>query len=177
MRGLASIGVFEETSEGRFANTDVSEYMRSDVTPSLRDLILFLNDDPVLRAWQHLPTVLPIGCAGICRGKRGGVFRLYRSRPPTQCDRGQGHGRHLRARRPQNCEGYPFGRFNTLIDIGGGQGHIIAEILQQHPALQGALLDLPPTAELARHFLAGQGLSHSLRRVRGGFFYCGSGGL
>ena len=51
---------------------------------------------------------------------------------------------------PKIAGGYPFGRFNTLIDIGGGQGHIIAEILQQHPALRGALLDLPPTAELAR---------------------------
>jgi C-methyltransferase len=49
MRGLAGIGVFEETAEGRFANTDVSEYMRSDVTPSLRELILVLNDDAVLR--------------------------------------------------------------------------------------------------------------------------------
>jgi hypothetical protein len=40
MRGLAHIGVFAETAEGRFANTEVSEYIRSDVSPSLRELIL-----------------------------------------------------------------------------------------------------------------------------------------
>ncbi len=61
MRGLAHIGVFAETAEGRFTNTDVSEYMRSDVTPSLREMILFLNDDAVLRGWQRLPTVLQSG--------------------------------------------------------------------------------------------------------------------
>jgi predicted transcriptional regulator len=42
MRGLADIGVFEETSEGRFANTDVSAYMRTDATPSLREMILIV---------------------------------------------------------------------------------------------------------------------------------------
>ncbi len=66
--------------------------------------------------------------------------------------------------------GYPFGRFGTLIDIGGGQGHIVAEILKQYPKLKGALLDLPPTAEVARHFLAGQGLSHRCDVFAGDFF-------
>jgi len=66
--------------------------------------------------------------------------------------------------------GYPFGRFGILIDIGGGQGHIVAEILKQYPKLKGALLDLPPTAEVARHFLAGQGLSHRCDVFAGDFF-------
>ena len=71
---------------------------------------------------------------------------------------------------PKIAAGYPFGRFDTLIDIGGGQGHILAEILKQHYDLKGALLDLPPTAEVARHFLAGQGLSHRCDVFAGDFF-------
>ena len=61
MRGLADIGVFEETAEGRFANTDVSGYMRTDATPSLREMMLILNDDAVLQGWQQLPKVLQSG--------------------------------------------------------------------------------------------------------------------
>src|SRR5262245_63355567 len=49
MRGLAHIGVFAETADGHFANTDVSEYIRNDVTPSLREMILILNEDVILR--------------------------------------------------------------------------------------------------------------------------------
>jgi predicted O-methyltransferase YrrM len=41
--------------------------------------------------------------------------------------------------------------------------------VQQHPALQGALFDLPPTADIARQFLAGQGLSHRCDVVAGDF--------
>ncbi len=144
MRGLAHIAVFEETAEGRFANTDVSEYMRSDVTPSLRELILMLNDDAVLRAWQQLPTVLQSGAPSFAAANGVAVFDYIAADP--------------------------FGRFNTLIDIGGGQGHIVAEILKQHQELKGALLDLPPTAELARTFLAGQGLSHRCDVFAGNFF-------
>jgi hypothetical protein len=42
--------------------------------------------------------------------------------------------------------------------------------LKQHPTLKGALLDLPPTADVARHFLAGQGLSHRCDVFAGDFF-------
>src|SRR5437660_1671550 len=61
-------------------------------------------------------------------------------------------------------------RDSSLHHIGGGQGHIIAAILQQHPGLHGALLDLPPTAEVARTFLAGQGLSPRCDVFAGDFF-------
>lgn len=61
MRDLAATGVFAETSDGQYANTDVSDYMRSDVTPSLREMILVLNDDAVLQGWMRLPDVLQSG--------------------------------------------------------------------------------------------------------------------
>jgi hypothetical protein len=36
LRALAQYGVFRETDDGRFENSDISEYMRSDAEPSLR---------------------------------------------------------------------------------------------------------------------------------------------
>jgi hypothetical protein len=170
MRGLAGIGVFAETAEGRFANTDVSEYMRSDVTPSLRNLILFLNDDAVLRAWQHLPAVLQSGAPAFAAVNGVAVFDYIAADPRRSATAGKAMVGIYGPEGPKIAAGYPFGRFNTLIDIGGGQGHIVAEILRQHPALHGALLDLPPTAELARHFLSSQGLSPRCGVFAGDFF-------
>jgi hypothetical protein len=170
MRGLAGIRVFEETAEGRFANTDVSEYMRSDVTPSLRELILMLNDDAVLRGWQQLPTVLQSGAPAFAAANGVAFFDYIAADPQRSATVGKAMVGIYGAEGPKIAVGYPFGRFNTLIDIGGGQGHIIAAILHQHPALHGALLDLPPTAEVARHFLAGQGLSHRCEVFAGDFF-------
>jgi hypothetical protein len=152
MRGLAHIGVFAETADGRFTNTDVSEYMRSDVTPSLREMILFLNDDAVLRGWQQLPTVLQSGEPAFAAANGVAFFDYIAADPQRSATVGKAMVGIYGPEGPKIAVGYPFGRFNTFIDIGGGQGHIVAEILQQHPALKGALLDLPPTAEVARHF-------------------------
>lgn len=52
LRGLAALGVFEESADGTFSNTEVSAYMRNGASPSLREMILILNDDAVLKGWQ-----------------------------------------------------------------------------------------------------------------------------
>jgi len=55
--------------------------------------------------------------------------------------------------------GFPFSRFGSILDVGGGQGHILAGILQRHPGVKGGVFDLPPTAAIARKFLDDRGLT------------------
>jgi hypothetical protein len=98
------------------------------------------------------------------------VFQYVAAAPTRSATMGKFMVGIYGAEGPKIAAGYPFERFNTLIDIGGGQGHIVAEILRQHPALQGALFDLPPTAAVARTFFAGQGLSHRCDVYAGDFF-------
>jgi len=43
------------------SSTRSIRYLRSDVNPSLREMSLILNDDAVLRGWQHLEQVLMTG--------------------------------------------------------------------------------------------------------------------
>jgi hypothetical protein len=66
--------------------------------------------------------------------------------------------------------GYPFGQFQNLIDVGGGQGHIIAAILAAHKDLKGTLFDIAPTAALARTFISDRGLAHRCNVLDGDFF-------
>jgi DNA-binding IclR family transcriptional regulator len=49
LRALAALGVFEESADGRFSVTEVYAFMRNGVSPSLRERILVLNDDAVLK--------------------------------------------------------------------------------------------------------------------------------
>src|SRR5207245_4425216 len=137
--------------------TAVSEYMRSDVNPSLREMILVLNDDAVLQGWRQLPAVLQSGDPAF-PAVNGMSFFQYLSSDPT---RSQNMGKFMTGvygpEGPKIAAGFPFDRFSTLIDIGGGQGHILAEILKRHRRLRGALFDLPRTADMARTFLASAG--------------------
>jgi 16S rRNA G1207 methylase RsmC len=45
---------------------------------------------------------------------------------------------------------YDFSKFNTIMDIGGGQGMLLSTILKNNPQLQGILFDLPNAIESAK---------------------------
>jgi hypothetical protein len=49
---------------------------------------------------------------------------------------------------------YEFGKYESVIDVGGGSGGLIASLCNALPDLQGTLFDLPRAASLARSILA-----------------------
>ena len=53
---------------------------------------------------------------------------------------------------PQNlavARAYPFSEARVVMDVGGGNGHLLAAILRQHAAVKGILFDQPSVAEAA----------------------------
>jgi hypothetical protein len=61
---------------------------------------------------------------------------------------------------------YDFSRFNSLVDVGGGNGALLLGILSANPKLSGVLFDQPHVAERAR----AQNTSTRLEIVPGSFF-------
>ena len=170
LRGLAQFGVFRETMDGQFENSDLSEYIRADVSPSLRDAILFLNHNVSLRAWLELEQTLKDGQSRFVDVNGAPLFKLFA---------GDEHlGEHfakcmINLYGPEAAKiavGYSFGQFQKVIDVGGGQGHILAAILSAHRSVHGTLFDIEPTAALARDFLQARKLSDRCRVMGGDFF-------
>jgi ubiquinone/menaquinone biosynthesis C-methylase UbiE len=64
-------------------------------------------------------------------------------------------------------EAYDFSGARTLLDVGGGHGGLLAQILERVPALQGILLDRPEVIREARAVLAP--LGSRARLVAGNF--------
>ncbi|MFF4190143.1 methyltransferase [Nonomuraea sp. NPDC001831] len=56
------------------------------------------------------------------------------------------------------AEGYDWSGVRHVVDVGGGTGALIAELLRAHPELRATLVDLPDTLERGRRYLAGLGL-------------------
>jgi hypothetical protein len=170
LRALAQYGVFRETANGRFENSDLSLYIRSDAEPSLREAILFLNHDVSLRAWLELEQSLKDGKSHFVDVNGATLFELF--------ERDKSLNEHF-AKSMINlyglegakiASGYPFGQFRTLIDVGGGQGHILAAILLAHKETRGTVFDIEPTAALARNLLLNRGLADRCDAVGGSFF-------
>jgi 2,7-dihydroxy-5-methyl-1-naphthoate 7-O-methyltransferase len=71
---------------------------------------------------------------------------------------------------PQIVTGYDWGRFPTLVDVGGGQGTLLAAILAAHPGVRGHLVDLEPTAAGARRTFAAHHVEDRAAVTAGSFF-------
>lgn len=169
LRALSYVGVFEEKTDGRFTNSPVSYYLRVDADPTLREMTLILNDETVLRGWDKLEQVLETGNPAFA-AVNGQTFFQYVS---SDAKRSETMARFMKGiygpEGPRIAAGFPFGRFAKLIDVGGGPGHILADILRAHPHLEGAVFDLPRTADVASRFLSEQGLADRTQVFAGDF--------
>ena len=65
---------------------------------------------------------------------------------------------------------YDFGRFGTVVDVGGGNGAFLAAILARHPATRGVLFDQPHVVAGAPPVLAAAGVADRCEVVGGSFF-------
>jgi ubiquinone/menaquinone biosynthesis C-methylase UbiE len=65
---------------------------------------------------------------------------------------------------------YDFSRTRQIVDVGGGQGTLVSEILQANEALQGILFDLPSVVEQSQKQLETAGIASRWEVVAGSFF-------
>ncbi|WP_196812196.1 methyltransferase [Nocardia sp. CNY236] len=78
--------------------------------------------------------------------------------------------RRLREEIPQIVAGFEWSRFSTIVDVGGGQGSVLAGILAAHPTIHGHVVDLEPTAEAARRTFGVHGLDGRTQVTSSSFF-------
>jgi precorrin-6B methylase 2 len=65
---------------------------------------------------------------------------------------------------------YDWASVSAVVDVGGGDGTQLAQILAACPPVRGTLVEQPATAAAARRNLAGRGLSDRCEVIEGSFF-------
>jgi hypothetical protein len=71
---------------------------------------------------------------------------------------------------PQVAELYDWSAVTDVVDVGGGSGGLLAELLGRHPHLRGVLVDLPNAPAVASELFAERGLTDRTEIVTGTFF-------
>jgi hypothetical protein len=79
-------------------------------------------------------------------------------------------GADVAAWAPDIVAAYDWGSLGHLVDVGGGNGALLATLLREYPGLRGTVLDLPGAAEAARTALTAAGLADRSDAVAGSFF-------
>jgi O-methyltransferase domain/Dimerisation domain len=176
MRALASVGIFAEDQQGRFALTPSAATLQSDVPGSLRGWAILVLGDEDYQAWGDLMHTVRTGKTAFNHVFGMGIFQ-YESQ----------HAEHAKIfdAAMANLVGvynsavladYPFSTINRLVDIGGGDGSLIVAILRANPTMTGVLFDLPHVTEKAKQRIAEAGLESRCEIVSGDAFASLPGG-
>jgi len=158
MRALASVGILAQDDQQRFALTPLGELLRSDTADSLRDLVLNALAEERYRAWGGVMHTVKTGETAFDHVFGVGVWQ-YRA---EHAEFGALFDKSIvtfTAHSQAALAAYPFGSFNTIVDVGGGSGSLMTAILQTHPSVRGVIVDLPRVAEQTRRRIAEAGLS------------------
>lgn len=170
LRALAGAGVFEQLDDDRFALAPVGECLRADVPDSLRAYAMVFAGDRHWEAWAELGHSVRTGETGY-QHRFGSSFYDDLER---DADLNDLFDQAMAGSITRTCtpvvEAYDFSRFTTLVDVGGGDGTLLAAVLRANPSLRGVLFEREPVVERARKHLAGGGLSDRCDVVAGDFF-------
>lgn len=170
LRALASHGLFAEDEQGRFANTEQSALLRSDITGSMRPLILMFGDEMIVTLWQSLSRSVTTGEPAFEHVH--GVHQFdYLSRHLDKAkifDQAMVSGSSMT--NAALTKAFDFSAFGTIVDIAGGYGSTLCTILTANPGLCGILFDMPHVMDGARRHIAEQGLTARCTCVSGDFF-------
>ncbi|MBT2364006.1 methyltransferase [Streptomyces sp. ISL-10] len=150
LRALTCYGIFAEEADGRFAHTEMSRLLREDDPHSLRSIALWCTEPWTWAAWPKLDKAVRTGDSvfGELYGKE--FFDYLHEDAPESA---QVFNRAMTTSSVQSArdvaELLDLTGASTVADIGGGQGHVLAALLEKHPGLKGTLLDLPRVVENA----------------------------
>ena len=170
LRALAGVGVFREEAERRFGLTELGSGLRSDAPESLVGWAAFVGEPYQRQAWGALEHSVRTG-ENAFRYVHGTDSWTYRARHP---ELSAGFDRAMADLSRQVAgavlAAYDFGRFGTIIDVGGGNGAFLAAILAKHPATCGVLFDQPHVVAGAPPLLAAAGVADRCAVAEGSFF-------
>ncbi len=170
LRALAAAGIFRETEDCRFGLTPMAECLRSDAPQPAGPLAAFIGRPHFWNAWGDLLHSVRTGESAFRRlhgmnvweflaGKAEESDIFNRAMAALSCGAGSAVG-----------AAYDFGAVQRIVDVGGGNGALLAEILRAHPNTRAVLFEQPQVAADARVFLEAAGVADRCDIVGGDFF-------
>lgn len=169
LRALAAIGICEVRADGRYALTATGDLLREDVPGSVRGWAQWCSGTQ-WTLWGDLARSVRTGAsARECAGGAPGYAHLDHDGQAAATFHGAMAGLSSRIGRliAAAADWRPGER---VVDVGGGYGELLCEILAAQPTVQGVLFDLPHATRGVAERLAAKGLAQRCAVVSGSFF-------
>ncbi|HEX6812654.1 MAG TPA: methyltransferase [Planctomycetota bacterium] len=166
LRLCAGLGFFDSPAPDTYALTAHGAVLKRD---ALGPLAEFVGAQEQWDAWSRLRDVARTG-GNAFEGAHGVGLYDYLARTPEAALRYDAAiDSFTRHEAEALCRLYDFGEVRSVVDVGGGRGTLLCEVLRRWPHLRGVLLDLPHVVERARFDLAAR--CGPRAEVHGGDFF------
>ncbi|MGH3770141.1 MAG: methyltransferase [Pseudonocardiaceae bacterium] len=144
LRALACHGFFAEDGQGRYVHTDPSRLLRRDAPRSMRYMVMWVTEPWTWQAWPKLDEAVRTG-RDVFHDLYGDEFFAWlHAHAPESADvfdRAMTQSSNLSSE--VVADALDLSEVRTVVDIAGGQGHLLSTLLQRNVHLNGVLLDLP----------------------------------
>jgi hypothetical protein len=167
LRAAAVSSVVRLDGHGRFHATRFTEVLRADHESGAADWCRYIGSTAQQSAWLGLTESVRTGRSAWRRVHGASMFEWFDAHPEDARHFAAGLGGLTLAEAPAIVGGYPFPATGTVCDLGGGEGVLLASLLDAHPDLRGVLLESPAVLDQARSYLRGRGLEHRVELVEG----------
>jgi hypothetical protein len=170
LRALASVGVFAEAADRRFRLTRMGQLLRSNHPESLAGYARFTSHDITWRPWGQLSYSVKTGMPAFDHVFNAPIFEHFSRNPEDAAvfDEAMTSISAMEARATSNA--YDFKGVETLMDVAGGHGLLLATVLRRHKMMRGVLFDLPHVAAGAAATFSRAGITGRVRIESGDFF-------
>lgn len=175
LRALSSSGIFREEENGEFSLTPMAEHLREDSPDSLKSFVLMVGNTSYA-IWGELMHAIQTGEEAFHRVFGASMFEYFKQNPEKgKVFDAAMEGMHRREIEPM-LDACDLRGDETVVDVGGGNGSLMAEVAGRYPGINGVVYDLPEVVERAKR-TRGDNNAGRLRFEPGSFFdYVPEGG-
>ncbi|NNE77839.1 MAG: methyltransferase, partial [Pricia sp.] len=169
MRALASNGIFSENQEGRFSLTPLAECLQENSADSMKAMAISAGG-LFYKAYNELSFAVHSGEAGFEKAIGMGPFEYLSNNPEEgkTFDRAMTNF-HGGETQPM-IDNYDFSPFETIVDVGGGNGDVLSAVLERNSDTKGILFDMHEVTERAKQNISNRGLNGRCKIQAGNFF-------
>ena len=167
MRALASVGIFSEVEEKRFGLTPMAELLQSG---AMKSIALMFNSDWSDKAWGCFMHSIKTGCTAFEKAHGLPVSDWLKENPYAAEVFNEANAVKAVNSNRAIVDVYDFSGINTLTDVGGGLGVLMAEILIANSSMYGIVADIPSVICSAKEIIKSQGLENRCKVVECDFF-------
>jgi len=168
LRYLSHHGVFHAVAPDIYVHNELSTLLKS--SHPLSTIVRFIGDPVLWTAWEGISLSLQTGLPAFEKLHHMSLWEYMQQHPEydTVFNRAMA-GLSLQAE--QLINHYDFAPFDTIVDVGGGDGTVLQTLLLRFPSLKGILFEQPTLEEVARSRFAAEPELQGRYTIKTGDFF------